>query len=287
MLVQTANAFTRVNEALAWFIGSYPAFAEWRAYAVRLIDFGAEIRRETAASSVGARRETAAQNTIDLEDVGVSLPDGAPLLAPVTLSFKPHEAVLLQGASGSGKSTLFRVLAALWPFATGRVRLPAGAKTLFLPQRPYMPIGSLREALWFPAPPSSRRDSEAQAALAAVGLPALRHRLDEDAHWAQTLSLGEQQRLAIARALLVKPDWLFLDEATSATDEDEEAALYHAIADALPATTVVSIGHRSSLEAYHPRVIALDRAIGHPGRLIDRAGDFLAEHEFAEGALRR
>ncbi|MGC2411576.1 MAG: ABC transporter ATP-binding protein/permease [Stellaceae bacterium] len=287
VLVQTANAFTRVNEALAWFIASYTSFAEWRAYAVRLIDFGAEIRRETEAAVLGTRTEAAAQDTIDLQDVGVSLPDGAPLLAPVTLSFKPHEAVLLQGPSGSGKSTLFRVVAGLWPFATGRIRVPAGATTLFLPQRPYMPIGSLREALWFPARPAPGRDAEAQAALQAVGLPALRKRLDEDGHWAQTLSLGEQQRLAIARALLVKPDWLFLDEATSATDEDEEAALYRAIAEALPATTVISIGHRSSLEAYHPRVIALDRAAGLPGRLIDRAGDFLAEHDLAEGAVRR
>jgi putative ATP-binding cassette transporter len=212
------------------------------------------------------------QETIDLQDVGVSLPDGAPLLAPVTLSFKPHEAVLLQGPSGSGKSTLFRVLAGLWPFASGRVRLPAGAKTLFLPQRPYMPIGTLREALWFPTRPASDGEAAAHAALAAVGLPSLSQRLDEDAHWAQVLSLGEQQRLAIARALLIKPDWLFLDEATSATDEEEEAALYRMIADVLPETTMISIGHRGSLEAYHSRVIAVDRA-GRPGRLIDRAGD--------------
>jgi putative ATP-binding cassette transporter len=272
VLTQIANAFERVNEALSWFIASYTAFAEWRATVDRLTEFAAEIRRETAAAVLGPRTETAVQETIDLQDVGVSLPDGAPLLAPVTLSFKPHEAVLLQGPSGSGKSTLFRVLAGLWPFASGRVRLPAGAKTLFLPQRPYMPIGTLREALWFPTRPASDGEAAAHGALAAVGLPSLSQRLDEDAHWAQVLSLGEQQRLAIARALLIKPDWLFLDEATSATDEEEEAALYRMIADVLPETTMISIGHRGSLEAYHSRVIAVDRA-GRPGRLIDRAGD--------------
>jgi vitamin B12/bleomycin/antimicrobial peptide transport system ATP-binding/permease protein len=270
VLTQTANAFERVNEALAWFIASYTIFAEWRATVDRLTEFSAEIKGESAAAILGTRTETAAQDTVDLEDVGVSLPDGGPLLAPVTISFKPHEAVLLQGPSGSGKSTLFRVLAGLWPFTTGHIRLPAGATTLFLPQRPYIPIGTLRQALWFPTRAVVRRDTEARAALASVGLPALRKRLNEEAHWSQTLSLGEQQRLAIARALLIKPDWLFLDEATSAIDEAEEAALYHRIAEVLPATTVISIGHRASLEAHHSRVIAVDRTIGHSGRLIDR-----------------
>jgi vitamin B12/bleomycin/antimicrobial peptide transport system ATP-binding/permease protein len=287
VLTQTANAFERVNEALSWFIGSYTIFAEWRATVDRLTEFGAEIRRETAAAARGPSTKTAEQDTVDLAGVGVSLPDGTPLLGPVTLSFKPHESVLLQGSSGSGKSTLFRVLAGLWPFATGRIRLPTGATTLFLPQRPYIPIGSLRGALWFPGRAVISRDAEARAALAAVGLPALRKRLDEDAHWGQVLSLGEQQRLAIARALLVKPDWLFLDEATSATDEDEEAALYRTVAKALPATTVISIGHRGSLEAYHQRVIAVDRTIGHSGRLIDRARHITGGPDRVQRRVRR
>jgi vitamin B12/bleomycin/antimicrobial peptide transport system ATP-binding/permease protein len=270
VLTQTANAFEQVNQALSWFVGSYTVFAEWRATVDRLTEFTAEIKRETAAAALAARTERSSQDTIDLQDVGVSLPDGKPLLAPVTLSFKPHEAVLLQGPSGSGKSTLFRVLAGLWPFSTGRIRLPAGATTLFLPQRPYIPIGSLRQALWFPAQPALGRETEARAALASVGLSGLCQRLDEEAHWTQALSLGEQQRLAIARALLIKPDWLFLDEATSATDEAEEAALYRVVADVLPETTVISIGHRSSLEAYHRRVIAVDRTIGLSERLVDR-----------------
>src|SRR5579864_9222080 len=165
VLIQTANAFERVNEALSWFIGSYTSFAQWRATVDRLTEFAAEMERETAAAVLGTRTERAAQDTIDLQDVGVSLPDGGPLLAPVTLSFRPREPVLLKGPSGSGKSTLFRVLAGLWPFATGRIRLPAGARTLFLPQRPYMPMGTLREALWFPDRPELERDAEARAAL--------------------------------------------------------------------------------------------------------------------------
>jgi vitamin B12/bleomycin/antimicrobial peptide transport system ATP-binding/permease protein len=287
VLIQTANAFERVNEALSWFIGSYTAFAEWRATVDRLTEFAAELKRETAAAVLGTRTETGAQDSIDLQDVGVSLPDGALLLAPFTLSLKPHEPVLVKGPSGSGKSTLFRVLAGLWPFATGRIGLPAGAKMLFLPQRPYMPIGALREALWYPARPAFDREPEARAALTSVGLSALSGRLDEDAHWAQTLSLGEQQRLALARALLIKPDWLFLDEATSATDEDEEAALYRAVVGALPATTIVSIGHRGSLDAYHRRVVALDRAIGRPGRLVDRVGDLVGAYGLAGGTVPR
>ena len=230
MLIQTANAFERVNEALSWFIGSYTAFAQWRATVDRLTEFAAEINRQTAAAAAGTRTETACKTrSTCMMSACLCLMESL-CSAPVTLSFKPHEAVLLKGPSGSGKSTLFRVLAGLWPFATGRIRLPAGAKTLFLPQRPYMPIGTLREALWFPAPPASGREAEACAALASVGLSALSQRLDEDSHWVQTLSLGEQQRLAIARALLIKPDWLFLDEATSAIDEEEEAALYRIIA---------------------------------------------------------
>jgi putative ATP-binding cassette transporter len=268
-LIQTSNAFGQVNDSLSWFINSYQTFADWRATVDRLIEFSGELDMEAATVGMGAQRETAAQSAIDLKNVEVELPNGVPLIAEATIHFEPGEATLLQGSSGSGKSTLFRVLAGLWPFAKGRIELPAGATTLFLPQRPYMPIGTLRDALWFPAKPPPASDDETRAALAAVNLPDLAARLDEAAHWSQVLSPGEQQRLSIARALLNKPDWLFLDEATSAMDEDYEAALYRTLAALLPKTTVVSIGHRHSLAAYHRRRIRLDRASGQVGRLVE------------------
>ena len=266
-LTQLTHAFWQVNASLSWFITNYPTFAEWRATVDRLTEFDREMGREAQGEGAGVPRETTAQDTIDFQEVGVALPDGTPLLTPVTLRLHPHETVLLKGPSGCGKSTLFRVLAGLWPFATGRIHLPADVQTLFLPQRPYMPIGTLREALWFPAPPVFDGDAEARAALGAVGLAALGQRLDETAHWTHVLSPGEQQRLAIARALLLKPDWLFLDEATSALDEDHEAVLYGRLADALGHTTLISIGHRRSLEAYHTRVITVNREPGQPGVL--------------------
>ena len=266
-LTQLTHAFWQVNASLSWFITNYPTFAEWRATVDRLTEFDREMVREAQGEGDGAHLETAVQDTIDLQEVGIALPDGTPLLTPVTLRLRPHEAVLLKGPSGCGKSTLFRVLAGLWPFATGRIRLPAGVQTLFLPQRPYMPIGTLRQALWFPAPPALDGDAKARAALGTVGLAALGQRLDETAHWTHVLSPGEQQRLAIARALLLKPDWLFLDEATSALDEDYEAALYRRLAEALGHTTLISIGHRRSLEAYHNRILTLERAAGQPGVL--------------------
>jgi vitamin B12/bleomycin/antimicrobial peptide transport system ATP-binding/permease protein len=153
-LTQLTHAFWQVNASLSWFITNYTAFAEWRATVDRLTEFRREMVREAHGEGVGAHLERTAQDTIDLQDVGVALPNGTPLLTPVTLRLHPHETVLLKGPSGCGKSTVFRVLAGLWPFATGRIRLPAGVQTLFLPQRPYMPIGTLRQALWFPAPPA-------------------------------------------------------------------------------------------------------------------------------------
>jgi putative ATP-binding cassette transporter len=270
-LMQTARAFGQVNGALSWFIGSYAAFADWRATVDRLLEFNEELDHQAKLHDLGVTRETSARETIDLDDVAVALPDSTPLIAATTAHLKPHESVLLQGDSGSGKSTIFRVLAGLWPFGSGRLRLPAGATTLFLPQRPYMPIGTLRQAIWFPAEVAADEDDAARDALAAVGLAALGDRLDESAHWSQVLSPGEQQRLAIARALLTKPDWLFLDEATSAIDEGQEAALYRTIARRLPRSTMVSIGHRRSLAAYHSRHLRLERQLGAPARLVDEA----------------
>jgi vitamin B12/bleomycin/antimicrobial peptide transport system ATP-binding/permease protein len=274
-LVQISNAFERVNEALSWLIGSYPIYAEWRATADRLIEFSGTISSDVGPT-VGPNIHSGNHAT-ELREVKVWLPDGSELIAPATLKLKPHEPVMFRGPSGSGKSTLFRVLAGLWPYVSGEIVLPAYAKTLFLPQRPYMPIGTLREAVWFPEPPRLERDDEAIEALRLVGLGHLTRRLDEGAHWAQTLSPGEQQRIAIARALLLKPDWLFLDEVTAAHDEREEAELYQRLTESLPETTIVSIGQRHSLEAFHDRMIALDASQGRPTRIVAPTRAPLAE----------
>jgi putative ATP-binding cassette transporter len=175
-------------------------------------------------------------------------------------SIRSGERMLLTGPSGSGKSTLFRAIAGIWPFGTGSIAIPAQATLMMLPQRPYFPVGTLRAAITYPAEASAFSPEQVGETLSAVGLPKLALRLDEDAHWNRTLSPGEQQRLGIARALLHKPQYLFLDEATASLDEPSEAALYHLITDRLAATTtIVSIGHRSTLEAFHQRGVTLAR----------------------------
>lgn len=268
-LVQISNAFERVNEALSWFIGSYATFAEWRATAERLNEFSREINREASAALAGSRIERGPNHAIELRDVSVALPDGKPLIAPTTLTLEPQQSVLLKGPSGSGKSTLLRVLAGIWPFATGRILLPLDSQMLFLPQQPYMPIGTLREALRYPAGPIRPRNADIEAALEAVDLSELSSRLDDTSHWEQALSEGEQQRIALARAILAKPDWLFLDEPTAALDEAQEAEIYRRLKTLLPRTTFVSVGHHQSLEAFHDRIFTLERRSGAPGRLVE------------------
>ncbi len=196
-------------------------------------------------------RAPAPSPEMSLQEVGLHLPTGAVLLDGLELALKPGESVLVTGASGSGKSTLFRALAGIWPFGHGTISVPAGARALFLPQKPYLPLGDLRKATSYPAPPAP--DEKIKQALNDVGLPDLADRLDEEANWSLRLSPGEQQRLAIARALLARPDWLFLDEASSALDEAGEAALYRLLRERLPDTTLVSIGHRTSLARFHDR----------------------------------
>ena len=163
----------------------------------------------------------------------------------------------MTGPSGSGKSTLFRAIAGIWPFGTGTIVIPEKAKLMMLPQRPYFPIGALGDAVIYPAAPGTFETASIRDALIAVGLPVLAERLDEDGHWNRMLSLGEQQRLGLARALLHVPDYLFLDEATASLDEPSEARLYRLLAEKLPQATIVSIGHRSTLDAFHTRKVAM------------------------------
>jgi putative ATP-binding cassette transporter len=187
------------------------------------------------------------------------LPNGTPLVSADGFSLRGNERTLVTGPSGSGKSTLFRAIAGIWPFGTGSVAIPANATLMMLPQRPYFPVGSLQAAIVYPAEARAFDSDRVRDALVSVGLPQLAPRLEEEAHWNRMLSLGEQQRLGIARTLLHAPRYLFLDEATASLDETSEAALYRLLQQKLPATTIVSIGHRATLEAFHRRNIVLAR----------------------------
>ncbi len=249
-LMQTASAFNQVQQSMSWFIEAYARLAEWKATVDRLTTFRASLAR-TAAAGTGIARTAAPQAAISLDDVEIRLPGDRPLLAPTDLELAPGKSVLISGPSGSGKSTLFRVLAGLWPYGAGKVVVPAGAKLLFLPQRPYLPLGTLRDVVTYPLETGRVDDDAVRRALEDCQLGPLTTRLDEAQNWAQTLSPGEQQRVAFARTLLQRPDWLFLDEATAALDEKTEAHLYQLIQDRLPQTTIISIGHRPGLARFH------------------------------------
>lgn len=261
VLTQTAGAFGRVQMALSWFVDVWPTLAEWKATIDRLTTFGESMeaaRRVTTTS--GFVVERVADGPLRLEDVEVALPNGRVLLEDVDLEIRPGDRLLIQGPSGSGKTTLFRVLAGLWPYGRGTIRLPKDARVLFLPQKPYLPVGTLREALCFPEHPDAYGLIEIGKALGATGLEHLADRLDEDQFWSPVLSPGEQQRLAVARALLLRPDWLFLDEATSALDPAMETKLYKLLRERLPETAIVSIAHNPSVVAIHDRPLVIDPA---------------------------
>jgi len=259
-MMQTASAFSSVQDALSFFITAYRTLAEWQAVVARLEGFEASI---AGAEALHARADIlqpgSDHGAIDLSELLVGLPNGTPLVSADSFSFRAGERTLVTGPSGSGKSTLFRAIAGIWPFASGAIRIPAKATLMMLPQRPYFPVGSLHAAIAYPAEASAFSPQRLSDVVTAVGLPALAARLQEDAHWNRMLSLGEQQRLGIARALLHAPQYLFLDEATASLDEPSEAALYRLIEQTLPSTTVVSIGHRSTLEAFHQRKVRLVR----------------------------
>jgi putative ATP-binding cassette transporter len=255
-LMQTASAFGQVQDSLSFIVSSYTDIAEWRSVVLRLLGFERALARVHAEAAIeGVHRGPGPDTRLTLDRLDVDLPGGKPLVEGVSLDVRPGDTALISGPSGAGKSTLFRAIAGIWPFGRGEIRLPREGRVLFLPQKPYLPIGTLREVVSYPTPPGGVDDRLVREALEMVGLPALVPRLDEAAHWAQSLSPGEQQRIAFARALVQRPDWLFLDEATSALDEDTEAQLYALLRARLPGTAVVSVGHRSTLQAFHARRI--------------------------------
>lgn len=267
-IFQTASAFGQVQGSLSWFIGAYPSFAAWKATVDRITGFKRALghAREEADRLDGDRME-GADAGLTLEHLALSLPQGTPLLADASLRLAPGENVLVTGPSGSGKSTLFRALAGIWPYWKGRILLPKGVRLLFLPQKPYLPIGTLRNAVAYPAQAGSVGDAEIAEVLAAVGLGALRDDLGREENWALVLSGGEQQRVAFARALINRPEWLFLDEASAALPEQAQADLYALLRERLPQTTLVSIGHRDSLAQFHGRRLRWETSPGAEPRL--------------------
>jgi putative ATP-binding cassette transporter len=267
-LTQTAGAFNRVQDSMSWFVNSYAALAEWRATVERLALFHQAIVEARAAATEGVTFEPPTGEGYALHNATLALPSGERLLDRANLKLTPGRSVVVTGRSGSGKSTLFRALAGIWPFGSGHVQRPSG-KVLFLPQRPYIPLGTLRHAATYPADADTYDDSLVRDAMVDVGLETFIPRLDENDNWAQRLSGGEQQRLALARALLAQPDWLFLDEATASLDPEAEAELYALLRERLPNTTIVSIAHRPTVAALHSQRLVFERATEGPGRLVE------------------
>jgi vitamin B12/bleomycin/antimicrobial peptide transport system ATP-binding/permease protein len=270
---QAADAFSNVNSSMNFFVNQYTGLAAFSATIQRLTSFEDAFARARADEERKPRIEIAAGEgpILSIPDLDLKLPDGRALAHIGDLALIPQEPTLLVGPTGIGKSTLFRAIAGLWPFGAGEIHQPAYAKLMLLPQRPYIPIGPLREALAYPAASSSFSDQQLRDALVKVGLPAFADRLDNSDNWQMRLSGGEQQRLAVARALLAEPDWLFLDESTASLDEKSEADLYRAISATLPRTTIVSIGHRSTLAAFHKRRIAFEAHDGAPATIVAAA----------------
>jgi putative ATP-binding cassette transporter len=261
-MMQTGSAFGSVQGAVSFFVANYRDLAEWRAVLARLDGFEAAIDKATALTGSAGSIQVVPQagsDQIDLRGLLVKLPNGTPLVSADGFSVGGHERVLVTGPSGAGKSTLFRAIAGIWPFGSGSVAVPAGATLMMLPQRPYFPVGRLKDAIAYPAEAEAISSDKVRDAVISVGLPELAQRLDEEAHWNRMLSQGEQQRLGLARALLHAPQYLFLDEATASLDEPSEAALYRLLEEKLSDTTIVSIGHRSTLTAFHGRNVVLVR----------------------------
>jgi putative ATP-binding cassette transporter len=270
-LMQTIGAFSQVQDSLSFFVQSYTQISEWCAVVERLSGFEQALEhvRFQSAARAGVLRTNGNDTRLTLKGVDLQLPDGRPLIANVNFSLARGDTVLLAGSSGSGKSTLLRAIAGIWPFGRGEIVGPADDRRLFLPQKPYLPLGTLRAVVSYPMPAGGWDDATLREVLGAVGLSRLAGQLDEIDHWALRLSPGEQQRIAFARALVQKPEWLFLDEATSALDEATEVRLYGLLRERLANTTVFSIGHRPTLRPFHARRLVLQRNGSGPSSIVE------------------
>ena len=257
-LMQVASAFGRVQDSLSYFVDTYSSLATWQSVVMRLTYFGRHMQEVSAEAERFHLERFVAAEEVRAEAMQVNLPDGTPLLKNINFILEPGSNVLIKGVSGSGKSTLLRAIAGIWPFVEGKIVLPEQEKLMFIPQKPYLPLGSLREALLYPGnKPVS--DDVLVALMEVCQIGYLKDKLDIVADWSHVLSVGEQQRLAFVRAHIQEPVWLFLDEATSALDEETEAKMYNLIGERLANTTIVSIGHRSTLNKYHQLVLELDK----------------------------
>ena len=258
-LMQVASAFGRVQDSLSYFVDMYSSIAQWQAVVMRLTYFGRHMHDVSQQAERFHVERFAAADVVEVSNMQINLPDGKPLLENISFTLHPGHNVLIKGVSGSGKSTLLRAISGIWPFVDGKIFLPERYKLMYIPQKPYLPLGTLRAALNYPGN-KPIDDTELIYLMDLCQIGYLKDKLDLEADWSHVLSVGEQQRLAFVRAHIQQPQWLFLDEATSALDEDTEATMYSLLQERLQQTTVVSVGHRSTLNKYHELVLRLNKS---------------------------
>ena len=258
-LMQVASAFGRVQDSLSYFVDMYSSIAQWQAVVMRLTCFGHHMHDVYQQAERFHVERFAAADVVEVDNMQINLPDGKPLLENISFTLHPGHNVLIKGVSGSGKSTLLRAISGIWPFVDGKIFLPERDKLMFIPQKSYLPLGTLRAALNYPGN-KPIDDTELIYLMDLCQIGYLKDKLDLEADWSHVLSVGEQQRLAFVRAHIQQPQWLFLDEATSALDEDTEANMYSLLQERLQQTTVVSVGHSSTLNKYHELVLRLNKS---------------------------
>lgn len=258
-LMQVASAFGRVQDSLSYFVDMYSSIAQWQAVVMRLTCFGHHMHDVYQQAERFHVERFAAADVVEVDNMQINLPDGKPLLENISFTLHPGHNVLIKGVSGSGKSTLLRAISGIWPFVDGKIFLPERDKLMFIPQKSYLPLGTLRAALNYPGN-KPIDDTELIYLMDLCQIGYLKDKLDLEADWSHVLSVGEQQRLAFVRAHIQQPQWLFLDEATSALDEDTEATMYSLLQERLQQTTVVSVGHRSTLNKYNELVLRLNKS---------------------------
>lgn len=263
-LMMVVGAFTQVQTALRYFVDQFPRIADWRSAVSRVTIFRDTLKdlEEDIGSQETLTVETHPDGKLVFNDVALSLIDGRTVIDEMTAEIAPGERVLITGESGSGKSTLFRAVAGLWPWGSGTVQVPPAEDQMFMPQRPYMPLGTLRQALCYPSGPDRFTDEEIAAAMERCQLGDFIDRLDQEDRWDKSLSLGQQQRVAFARVLMHRPKWIFMDEATSALDDDSQTAMLSLFLEELEGTTLLSIAHRPGVEEFHTRTLHIARRDG-------------------------